>query len=190
MSSHDDEASARRRPITSDAHLGDGEHDSYQELQEAASAGGLRPAAGGRRQEYKRHAYASNHALFTGRARKPNSAVVNRQRKWGLYITGALVAFVYCASYGLGQNNDGSRRNMHTDGKFMAPIGYSTKGLDFRKAYLQREEDNSHIIHEMHERKKKEAQQDAAHTAQGGSTHIITTTAPSTAHIAPSISAT
>jgi len=47
MSSHDDEASARRRPITSDAHLGDGEHDSYQELQEAASAGSLRPAAGG-----------------------------------------------------------------------------------------------------------------------------------------------
>jgi len=47
MSSYDDEASARRRPITSDARLGDGEHDSYQELQEAASAGGLRPAAGG-----------------------------------------------------------------------------------------------------------------------------------------------
>ena len=55
------------------------------------------------KEEYKRHAYASNHALFTGRAWKSNTAAVNRQRKWGIMITGALVLFVYASSYGLGQ---------------------------------------------------------------------------------------
>ena len=56
-----------------------------------------------RQQELKRHAYASTHTLLTGRVRKSSSAVAARHRSWGMIITGALVAFLYVACYGLGQ---------------------------------------------------------------------------------------
>jgi len=103
---------ARRRPSPSDARLARGyadEHDGASELQDAAGdrpgeEGALRRGALLPKDEaLKRHAYASTHTLFTGRARKSSSAVVARQRSWGMVITGALVAFVYVASYGLGQ---------------------------------------------------------------------------------------
>jgi len=134
-----------------------GSHDGGSELHEASAnfrpstSGGVAPPPRGllARDEYKRHAYASNHALFTGRVRKSNTAVVNRQRKWGFFITSGTLLFVYLASYGLGQRDDG-RRGMHSDGKFTAPVGYSTKGLDFRRAYLERENANARIMHQMH----------------------------------------
>eukprot|EP00802_Teleaulax_amphioxeia_P028338 Tamp_29996.p1 GENE.Tamp_29996~~Tamp_29996.p1 ORF type:complete len:235 (+),score=53.74 Tamp_29996:34-705(+) len=166
---------ARRRPSPSDARLARGyadEHDGASELQDAAGdrpgeEGALRRGALLPKDEaLKRHAYASTHTLFTGRARKSSSAVVARQRSWGMVITGALVAFVYVASYGLGQQVAPHHRGMHTDGKFSAPLGYSTKGLDFRRAYMQREHDNEAIMHEMHEQAKESAEETAAQEAK------------------------
>ena len=107
----------RRRPSPSDARLACGEPDEFvgaSELQEAAGdhqAGasaateraGRRGMLPTRHEALKRHAYASTHTLLTGRVRKSSSAVAARQRSWGMIITGALVAFVYVACYGLGQ---------------------------------------------------------------------------------------
>ena len=56
------------------------------------------------RKEYKKSAYPANMALFTrNRPGKTSSAMVNRTKNWGIAFTGALVAFVFVASYGLGQ---------------------------------------------------------------------------------------
>ena len=46
---------------------------------------------------------------------------------------------------------------MHMDGIFQAPPGYSTKGIDFRNAYIRREADNEEIMHAMHQREEKKA---------------------------------
>ena len=89
------------------------------------------------------------------------------------------------------------RRDMHSAGGFQAPIGYSTKGLDFRRAYMQREADNSAIMHEIHEKEKAkaEAAADAAAGLDSSKSHPDTvkaqhgvTTAPSAPKDSPSIS--
>lgn len=107
----------RRRPSPSDARLARGEPDELggaSELQETAGdhqagaraatePGGRRGVLPSRHEALKRHAYASTHTLLTGRVRKSSSSVAARQRSWGMIITGALVAFLYVACFGLGQ---------------------------------------------------------------------------------------
>ena len=156
-----DDDVARRRPPSADARMQnvDGGHELHDV--------GMSPKQGaGRRDTYKSVAFPSSHALFTGRARKSSSAMAARQRKYGMLLTGALVLFVYVASYGLGRRED-QRRDMHSDGTFSAPVGYSTKGIDFRHAFLQREADNKAIMHQIHK------QAAAASEAAGGAAGVL-----------------
>ena len=157
-----DDDVARRRPPSADARMQnvDGGHELHDV--------GMSPKLGaGRRDTYTaRVAFPSSHALFTGRARKSSSAMAARQRKYGMLLTGALVLFVYVASYGLGRRED-QRRDMHSDGTFSAPVGYSTKGIDFRHAFLQREADNKAIMHQIHK------QAAAASEAAGGAAGVL-----------------
>ena len=74
---------------------------------------------------------------------------------------------------------------MHMDGIFQAPPGYSTKGIDFRNAYIRREADNQEIMHAMHQREEKKAK--AAEAVEHPSMPGSSTTAAGTEERNPPI---